>query len=89
MSALGLEHDATRDLSLLHALVHRAEVLERLDDNLRDDLAAKSKVEGLDGVLPVSDVRSDDLSGVREEIRGCSKSESSASPREQDSRGEL
>jgi hypothetical protein len=61
MDALGLENDATRNLSLLHALVYRAEVLQRLDDNLRDDLAAKSKVEGLDGVLPVSDVRSDDL----------------------------
>ena len=67
------EDDSARELTALHAVVHRLEVRERLDRDLSLYLAASSKVERLDGVLTVADVRTRDLregSGRYEERGG-------------------
>lgn len=47
-------------------MVDRLEVCEGLDGDLRSDLVAGGKVESLDGVLTVADVRADDAEGLED-----------------------
>lgn len=60
---LAVEDDSSVEGELVHPVEHIGQARERLDREGRLDLAGSSDREGLDGVLSVTDVRSDDALG--------------------------
>ena len=62
-SLLAVEDDSSVEGELVHPVEHVGQARERLDREGRLDLAGSGDREGLDGVLSVPDVGSDDALG--------------------------